>query len=155
MADPVVPDVSDVVARIMAESEAAAAATPAEFTNDHNGNPEYAPAAAPAMTEPLSPLDLALAELADSFVPHPDDFLESYTPQAAFLFGRQVAMKCLEIATGAAISLGVESDEEVPTVTEVLNGVSMAVAGLTHALVALGVLPPEAEEALTVGKDAS
>ena len=100
--------------------------------------------------EPTS-VDLAMAELAESMIPHPDQFLEDYSPPAALLFGRQVAMVCLKIAAGAAASLDVDRDEEQPVLSKVLNGVAAAVAGFTHALVALEVLPVEAEEALAAG----
>lgn len=93
-------------------------------------------------------LELAQTELSDSMVPWPDDFMTDYTPQAGLLFGRQVAMCLLKMVTDAAASVATGPDEEEPTVSEVLNGVSMAIAGLTHALVALEVLPAEAEEGM-------
>jgi len=93
-------------------------------------------------------LEQAQEELAASMVPWPDDFMGDYTPQAGLLFGRQVAMCLLGMVTDAAASLGSDPAEEEPVVMEALNGVAAAVAGFTHALVALGVLPAEAEEAL-------
>lgn len=99
----------------------------------------------------MTALETAQDELAKSMMPHPDEFMEDYSPQAALLFGRQVAMSCLRICTAAAASLNAAEDEEVPTATEVLNGCAAGVVGFTHALVALGVLPLEAEEALASG----
>jgi hypothetical protein len=96
----------------------------------------------------VTALELAQKELSDSMVPWPDDFMTDYTPQAGLLFGRQVAMCLLKMVTDAAASIATGPDEEEPNVSEVLNGVSMAIAGLTHALVALEVLPAEAEEGM-------
>lgn len=99
----------------------------------------------------MTALDAAQAELGQTMMPHPDEFMEDYSPQAALLFGRQVAMSCLRICVAAATSLNVADGDEEPTSTEVLNGVAAGVMGFTHALVALGVLPLEAEEALANG----
>ena len=99
----------------------------------------------------MTALETAQDELAKSMMPHPDEFMEDYSPQAALLFLRQVAMSSLRTCTAASASLGADEDEEVPAATEVLNGVAAAVVGSTHALVALGVLPLEAEEALVNG----
>ena len=96
----------------------------------------------------MTALETAQDELARSMMPHPDEFMEDYSPQAALLFLRQVAMSTGKICTAAAISLNADEDETVPAATEVLNGVAACVVGSTHSLVALGVLPPEAEEAL-------
>ena len=99
----------------------------------------------------MTALETAQDELAKSMMPHPDEFMEDYSPQAALLFLRQVSMSTLRVATAASASMQGDEDEEVPTITEVLNGVAAAVVGSTHALVALGVLPVEAEEALASG----
>jgi AhpD family alkylhydroperoxidase len=99
-------------------------------------------------TVPDDLLGAAQAELADGLVPWPDDFMDSLSPPAALLFARQVTMKTLQMATGAAASLAEGPDEPQSVVSAVLNGCAMAVAGTTHALVALGLLPKEAEEAL-------
>ena len=96
-----------------------------------------------------TPLELAQTELAESMVPWPDDFMMEYTPQAGLLFGRQVSMCLMQMVADAAASLVEEGEETEPVANEVMNGVAAAIAGLTHALVALGVLPEEAEEALT------
>ncbi len=93
-------------------------------------------------------LELALAELADSMTPHPSEFMADYSPGAALLFLRQVAEQMLGILAGAAASVMAEPDEEQPVLSEALNGVAACLAGSTHALVALGVLPVEAEDAL-------
>jgi hypothetical protein len=96
-----------------------------------------------------TPLETAQAELAESKTPFPDLFMFDYTPQAGLLFGRQVAMCLLKMVTDAAAGVAQSDGEDQPTVSEVLNGVAMAVAGLTHALVAIGVLPAEAEEGMS------
>jgi hypothetical protein len=98
-----------------------------------------------------TPLEAAQAELAKTMTPWPDEFMFTLTPQAGLLFGRQVAMCLLKMVTDGAAMIATEAGEDQPTVSEVLNGVAMAVAGLTHALVAIGVLPVEAEEALAGG----
>ena len=98
-----------------------------------------------------SPLETVQAELAKLHFPWPADFLPDATPQAALEYARQLASVLLGMVTDAAASLAGPADEEQPTVSEVLNGVAMMVAGATHALVALGVLPVEAEEALSSG----
>ena len=96
-------------------------------------------------------LDQAQSELADATMPIPSDFLEELSPQAATLWCWEAAKSLLTVLTAAATSLGAGDDEEQPTVTEVLNGAAASLAGLTHVLVALQVLPPEAEEAMTAG----
>lgn len=96
-------------------------------------------------------LDAAQAELVSGLFPHPDEFMESLSPPAALLFARQVSMATLKVLAGAAISLDEDPDGDGGAVTEVLNGLAAAVAGYTHAMVALELLPPEAEEALESG----
>lgn len=107
------------------------------------------------MSNAPTALEIAQLELGESMVPYPDEFLEDYSPGAAFLFLRQCAMVALKIATGAAASLMDEGEETQPIASEVLNGAAACVAGATHMLVALGVLPPEAEDALTGASDAT
>lgn len=101
-----------------------------------------------AAAEPVkTALELAQEELAESYVPHPDEFLRDYTPQAALLFVRQCAMVLGTMLVDAAMSLDDGTDDAAPVVNEVLAGGAAVLMGATHALVALGVLPPEAEEA--------
>ena len=95
-----------------------------------------------------SALEAVQDELAKLLWPWPDDYVEEGTPPAVLFYGRQFAMAALKVVTGAAASLADEDDGEPGPLAEVLNGVSMAVVGFTHALVALEVLPPEAEEAM-------
>lgn len=102
----------------------------------------------------MTALESAQAELAEAMTPWPDEFMFSYSPQAGLLFGRQVAMCLLTMVTDAAASLGADGGDSAPMLHEVLNGVAAMVAGATHALVALEVLPVEAEEALTAGQGA-
>jgi hypothetical protein len=105
------------------------------------------------MTGTQTPLQAVQAELAAAMYPWPDDVMDDLTPQAGLVVLRQTAMQCLRMVTDAAGSLAADGNEEQPTISEVLNGVAAAVAGATHALVALGVLPAEAEQALEVGHD--
>lgn len=93
-------------------------------------------------------LDTAQAELAAGMVPWPDDYVEALSPHAALLLLRQMAMASLKVVAGATLSLGEDGDEMAGVVDEMVNGVAACIAGSTHALVALGVLPPEAEEAI-------
>ena len=90
-------------------------------------------------------LDTVQAELSRAMVPWPDDYVETLTPHAALLVARQMAMAVLKVVTGAAVSLGEDESEPAGALDGVVNGVMAAVAGYTHALVELGVLPPEAE----------
>lgn len=96
----------------------------------------------------------AQSELADGAMPIPADFIEELSPQAATLWCWEAAKSLLTVLTAAATSLVAGDDEHQPTVTEVLNGAAASLAGLTHILVALQVLPPEAEEAMAVGRGA-
>jgi hypothetical protein len=98
-----------------------------------------------------SALDAVQGELSTAHFPFPADFLSDVSPQAAIEFGRQVAGILLQMVTDAAALIAKEDGDDQPTVNEALNGVAMMVAGATHALVALGVLPVEAEEALAGG----
>lgn len=98
-----------------------------------------------------SVLDAAQAELASDMVPWPDDYVETLTPPAALLLGRQMALVVAKVCTAAMVSLDADSDEPAGIEAEVLNGLAAAVAGFTHAMVALEILPIEAEEALTSG----
>ena len=96
-------------------------------------------------------LEAVQGELSRLMWPWPDDYVEEASPPAALFYGRQLAMALLKVATGAVISLGEEAEADPGVAHEVLNGAAMAVAGLTHALVALEVLPVEAEQALEAG----
>jgi hypothetical protein len=96
-------------------------------------------------------LEAVQTELSALMVPWPDDYVEGLSPPAALLLLRQLAMATLTVVTGASASLEEDPDGPAGAVAEVLNGASMAVVGATHALVALGVLPPEAEQALEEG----
>lgn len=90
-------------------------------------------------------LETVQDELSRAMVPWPDDYVEELTPHAALLLLRQLAMATLKVVTGAIVSLGEDSSEDAGALDGVVNGVLAAVAGATHALVELGVLPPEAE----------
>ena len=96
-------------------------------------------------------LDAANTELAKSMMPHPEEFLPSYSPPAAMLFLRQCCLKLGEMLVAASERTAEEDGDDQPVVVEALNAIAMCIAGSTHGLVALGVLPPEAEEALGDG----
>lgn len=102
----------------------------------------------------MSMLGAAQAELSDATMPVPGDFLEDLSPQAAGLWCWEAAKSLLTIVTAAATSLGADPSEEQPSVHEVLNGAAASLAGLTHMLVVLDVLPPEAEQAMLAGPGA-
>ena len=93
-------------------------------------------------------LETVQAELSAAMVPWPDDYVEDLSPQAALFLLRQLAMATAKVVLGAALSLEDDPEDDAGVIDEVNNGVAACVAGATHALVALEVLPPEAESAL-------
>lgn len=97
-----------------------------------------------------TPLESVQAELSAAMIPWPDDYLADLSPGAILLLMRQMSMAALKAITAAALSLGEPADEANDTVAACVNGVAAAIAGATHALVALELLPPEAEAALEV-----
>ena len=99
------------------------------------------------MTEDI--LATVQAELSGAMVPWPDDYMDELSPPACLLLLRQVSMATLTAIAGGTASLGEEGDQDSGALGEILNGVAAAIAGATHACVALGILPAEAEEALT------
>ncbi len=94
-------------------------------------------------------LDQVQAELAAAMVPWPDDYIQELTPPAALFLLRQTAMATLQVIAGGAVALGEDPDSDSGSLGEILNGLAACVAGATHACVALELLPPEAEEALS------
>lgn len=103
------------------------------------------------MTEPIDTMttyDAASAELSAAMVPMPDDFVEDLSPPAALLFLRQCTMAIAKVVVGATISLSEDPDEADGPLGEVMRGVMAAVAGTTHACVAIGLLPQAAEDEL-------
>jgi len=96
----------------------------------------------------LTPLETAQVELTKLGVPMPGDFMGDLSPVAGLLFLQRTAEAALAVMADASETLGDPADEANPTVSEVLNGVSAALAGTMHALVALEVLPVAAEEAM-------
>lgn len=87
-------------------------------------------------------------------MPIPADFIETLSPHAAGLWCWEAAKSLMVVLAAASASLMADNDEEQPTINEVLNGAAASLAGLTHSLVALGVLPPEAEAAIAQAPDA-
>lgn len=98
-----------------------------------------------------TPLESVQAELASAMIPWPEDYLTDLSPGAMLLLLRQMSMATMKALTGAALSLGEPADEHNDTVADCCNGVAAAIVGATHALVALEILPPEAEQALEEG----
>lgn len=99
--------------------------------------------------EPTTPTwRAATDELATAMVPMPDDYLEDLSPPAAVLVLRQMAMATAKVVLGATLSLGEDEAGPDGALGELLRGVMSAVAGATHACVALDLLPPEAETEL-------
>lgn len=99
----------------------------------------------------MTPLEACQAELVDAKVPTPDFLGEDLTPPTILYWCFEAAKIALTAVTAGAASLTEAQDEEQPVMTEVLNGVTFALAGYTHALVALDVLPKQAEEAISSG----
>lgn len=99
-----------------------------------------------------SPLEAAQAELAEQLVPWPDDFMESLHLNTGLLFARQTSMALMKVAQAFFLGLDLPPDEPQPVVDEAINGITASIVGLTHALVALGVLPEDAEKALQAGE---
>lgn len=97
----------------------------------------------------MTPLEMCQAELADAKVPTPDFLGEDLTPAPLLLWCFEAAKIALTAVTAGAASLEAGEDEEVPVMTEVLNGVSQALMGYMYALVKLEVLPEAALEAIT------
>lgn len=97
----------------------------------------------------MTALDDAQSELGTKMIPLPEWLEEDVTPVTALYWVYEAVKLALPIATGFAQNLQIDEAEEQPVLTELLNGVSFAVAGMTHAMVALEVLPQEAEDALT------
>jgi len=89
------------------------------------------------------------AELSGAMIPWPDDYMDELSPHACLLLLRQVAMATLKAIAGGSIALDESPEEDSGALGEILNGVTAAIVGATHACVALGILPAEAEEALT------
>ena len=96
--------------------------------------PELAPA-----------LQAAQDECAEAGIPWPDDYLLTVSPQSALLILRQASMATLQVVTGAAASLDDDSEATGSPLTWILACVATCVAASTHAMVTLGMLPPEAE----------
>ena len=97
----------------------------------------------------MSLLESTKAELARSGAPVPQDFVEDWSPHAGLFYGWQTARALLTVVEGASIQETDDPDIDPAIYEEVINGVAQAVAGFTHALVALDVLPAEAEQAIS------
>jgi hypothetical protein len=99
----------------------------------------------------MSALSDCEAELTPAHAVLLESIEEDLTPQAALYFCWEMAKVALTIATAAAASLADPDDDNQPVLSEMINGVSEALAGYTVALMALDVLPPVAGEAMKSG----
>ena len=98
---------------------------------------------------PLTLKESGQVELRKLGVPLPSEFMVDLSPIAALLFLQDTAEGALRCLTDAVARDNEDGAEVQPVVSEVLNGMTAALAGTIHALVALEVLPPEAEAAMT------
>ena len=95
-----------------------------------------------------TPRDAALALMVNRGVPTPSDWLPDFPlPSALFILG-EVVRGVYESAVIFFGEMDSEGDEVDDTAAEVMNGLAAALAGSTHALVAMELLPPEAEQAM-------
>lgn len=99
----------------------------------------------------MTPLEMCQAELADAKVPTPDFLGEDLTPAPLLLWCFEAAKIALTAVTAGAVAIQGDEDTEVPVMTEVLNGVSQALAGYMYALVKLEVLPQAALDSISAG----
>lgn len=101
----------------------------------------------------LTPLEAAKVELMKLGVPMPQDWMQHLSPVSALLVLQNVCEAAVTVMSGAFADPSNELDPDSPVAAEVLNGVTAGLAGSVHALVALEVLPKEAEEALSVASE--
>jgi len=103
---------------------------------------------APDLPPPANVLEAVQRELAATMVPHPEEFMTDYSPQAGLFFLRQVAMETMRIVGAACKSLEAEGEDQAPAALEALAATMVCVTASTRGLVALDVLPAEALEAV-------
>ena len=96
----------------------------------------------------MTPLEACQAELVEANTPSPDFLGEDLTPAPILLWMFEASKIAMQAVTAAAAALEVDPDEPQPVMSDVLNGVSMALGGYMYALVRLEVFPPEALEAV-------
>lgn len=92
-------------------------------------------------------LEAVQAELAATMIPWPDDYMADLTPHAAAFYARQVSMAALKCVASMLVEEDQTDPGDDPLASAVVNGSAAGVAGWTHVLVALGVLPAAAEDA--------
>jgi hypothetical protein len=100
----------------------------------------------------VSTLKDAEDELAKAKLPLPAFLEEDVSPPTALYWLWEAAKTGVVIIRAFAENLQLDTSEEQPVLTEAMNGCLAALVGYTHTLVALEVLPPEAEEALARGQ---
>ena len=96
----------------------------------------------------LNPRDAALARLTNHGVPMPQDWVPDLGPEAALFFMKECCEAVLMALAGSFAQMAQAGDEVDEVAAETLNGAGQALTGTTHALVSLGLLPAEAEQAL-------
>jgi hypothetical protein len=96
-----------------------------------------------------TPRDAALALMVNRGVPTPSDWLPDFPLPSALFILSEVARGVMESAVVFFGEMNDAGDEVDDTAAEVMNAVAQCMAGATHALVSLELLPPEAEEAMT------
>lgn len=95
------------------------------------------------------PKEAALQDLVKRGVPTPTDFMPDLEFFSGLYFLREVATGAVARGVVFFAELDQGGDEVDETAAEVLGSLSEALQYATHALVALGLLPQEAEDALS------
>jgi hypothetical protein len=92
--------------------------------------------------------DEALALMVNRGVPVPSEWVPDFPLPSALFILKEVADGVLQSAVVFFGEMAQEGDEVDDVAAEVMNAVSTALAGSVVALVALGLLPQEAEDAM-------
>ena len=101
------------------------------------------------MTDELPYYRAALDELGGAGVLTPEDLLDDLSLHAHLVFLHQTAEQVVKSLAMAAAKVAEEVGPDALELAGVVNGATTALAGAVHALVEAGVLPTEAEEAVT------
>jgi hypothetical protein len=96
----------------------------------------------------LTPRDAALAELTNKGMPAPSEFMPDFDLPPALFILREVVQGAMESAVIFFGKMAESGDEVSDTAAEVFNAIAQCMAGATHALVALEMLPQAAEDAM-------
>jgi hypothetical protein len=96
-----------------------------------------------------TPRDVALALMVNRGVPVPSNWVPDFPLPSALFILSEVARGVMESAVVFFGEMDQAGDEVDDKAAEVLNALSSCMAGATMALVALDLLPQEAEDAMT------